>query len=147
MLDRAKRVLIAEDVPEDVKPLVRAFKKKPAWEIAVVKDGEEALDFVLRRGAYADAWRPDLFILNINMPKIDGLDVLKQVKAVPYLATIPIVMWTVSQQIMDIERAYKRGAAAFISKPVDDGEMKQCAIAIRTFWDRVQFPDTIPDME
>jgi len=139
MLDRAKRVLIAEDVPEDVEPLVRAFRNKPAWEIAVVKDGEEALDFILRRRAYADAWRPDLFILNINMPKIDGLDVLKQIKAVPYLATIPIVMWTISQQIMDIERAYKRGAAAFISKPYGDDKMNECASAIRIFWDRVQF--------
>jgi CheY-like chemotaxis protein len=139
MLDRAKRVLIAEDLPDDAKPLVRAFRKKPAWEIAVVKDGEEALDFVLRRGAYADAWRPDLFILNINMPKIDGLDVLNYVKSVPALATIPIVMWTVSQRVMDIERAYERGAAAFISKPAGDDEMKRCAIAIRTFWDRVQF--------
>ena len=139
MLDRAKRVLIAEDLPDDVRPLVKAFKKKPAWEIAVVKDGEEAIEFMLRKQAYADAWRPDLFILNINMPKIDGLDVLKQIKAVPYLATIPIVMWTISQQIMDIDRAYKRGAAAFISKPVGDDKMEACANAIRSFWDWAWF--------
>ncbi|MCD6135616.1 response regulator [Candidatus Bipolaricaulota bacterium] len=139
MLDRAKRVLIAEDVPEDVEPLVRAFRNKPAWEIAVVKDGQEALDFVLRKYEYADAWRPDLFILNINMPKIDGLDVLKQIKAVPYLATIPIVMWTISQHITDIQKAYESGAAAFVSKPYGDDKMNECADAIRNFWDRVQF--------
>ena len=141
MLEQAHRLLIAEDNPHDVTPLLWAFKKKPAWEIAVVKDGEEALDFVLRRRAYADAWRPSLFILNINMPKVDGLDVLKQVKALSYLAILPIVMWTVSRAEQEIVRAYELGAAAFISKPAYADEMKQCAIAIRTFWDRVQFMD------
>jgi two-component system response regulator len=116
MLDRAKRVLIAED-------------------------GEEALDFMLRRGAYADAWRPDLFILNINMPKIDGLEVLERAKAMPHLASIPVVMWTVCQQFLDIERAYELGAAAFVSKPVGDDKMQSCANAIRSFWEWVRFED------
>jgi len=142
MLDRAKRVLIAEDNPDDVSPLVRAFKREPAWEIAVVEDGAEAIDFMFRRGVYADAWRPDLFILNINMPKIDGLEVLERVEAVPQLATIPIVMWTVSQRLTDIEKAYKLGASAFVSKPCDDDEMESCANAIRSFWDWVWFDDT-----
>ena len=140
MLDRARRVLIAEDVPDDVKPLVRAFREEPAWEIAVVKDGEEALNFVLRRGAYTEAWRPDLFILNINMPKIDGLEVLQRVKSIDQLATIPIVMWTISQQFLDIERAYRLGAAAFVSKPLGDG-MESCANAIRNFWEWAWFAD------
>ena len=106
MLDRAKRVLIAEDNPDDVTPLVRAFKKRPRWEIAVVKDGEEAIEFMLRKRAYAEVWRPDLFILNINMPKVDGLDVLDYVKSVPALATIPIVMWTVSEGGKDIDLTF-----------------------------------------
>ena len=135
-------MLIAEDDPHDVTPLLRAFKKRPAWKIAVVDDGMEALDYLFKRGKYTDVWRPDLFILNLNMPKVDGLDVLKQVRAVPYLATIPIVIWTVSQHFMDIERAYGLGAAAFVSKPCGDDEMQQCAIAIRTFWDKVRFLDT-----
>ena len=84
-------------------------------------------------------WQPDLFILNINMPKVDGLEVLERIKSVPALATIPIVMRTISRQIKDIERAYKRGAAAFISKPVSDDKMEACANAIRSLWDRVWF--------
>ncbi len=139
MLDRAKRVLIAEDYPDDVRPLVKAFKKKPVWEIAVVKDGEEAIEFMLRERAYAEVWRPDLFILNLNMPKVNGLGVLKRIKSVPALATIPIVIWTISRQIMDIDRAYKRGAAAYITKPVGNEEMEARANTIRAFWDNVQF--------
>jgi len=139
MLDRTRRVLIAEDHPDDMRALLRAFKKKPAWEIAAVTDGEQALDFMFRRGAYTDAWRPDLFILNINMPKVYGLDVLKQVKAIKHLATIPIVMWTISEHFPDIELAYKLGAAAFVVKPVGDDKMESCANAIRAFWDWVWF--------
>ena len=78
MRDQVRRVLIAEDLPDAARPLARPFKKKPAWEIAVVNDGDIALDFLLRRGGYTDVWRPDLFILNINMPRVDGLEVLEQ---------------------------------------------------------------------
>ena len=140
MLDRGRRVLIAEDVPDDVRPLLRAFRQEPAWEIAVVNDGEKALDYLNREGKYADAWKPDLLILNINMPIIDGLEVLEKIKDTPRLTKIPVVMWTVSQHFMDIDRAYELGAAAFVYKPVGDDEMKDCANAIRAFWDRVWFP-------
>ena len=123
MRDQVRRVLIAEDDPHDVTPLLQAFKKRPAWEIAVVYDGAEALDYLFKRGKYTDVWRPDLFILNLVMPKLDGLDVLKQVKSVPYLATVPVVIWTVSQREEDIVRAYELGAAAFVTKPLGDDEM------------------------
>jgi two-component system response regulator len=132
-------VLIAEDDPHDVTPLLRAFKKRPAWEIAVVDDGMEALDYLFKRGKYTDAWWPDLFILSLQMPLIHGYEVLEEIKDIPYLASIPVVIWTASQREEDIARAYERGAAAFVTKPVGDDEMQQCAIAIRTFWDRVQF--------
>ena len=138
MREPIRRVLIAEDDPHDVTPLRRAFKKRPAWEIAVVYDGEEALDYLFKRGKYTDVWQPDLFILSLLMPCIGGHEVLEEIKDIPYLASIPVVIWTASQREEDIARAYERGAAAFVVKPVDD-EMQQCAIAIRTFWDRVQF--------
>ena len=139
MLDRARRVLVAEDDPHDVTLLRRAFKKRPAWEIAVVYDGMEAINYLFKHEKYTDVWRPDLFILSLQMPLIHGHEVLEQIKDIPYLASIPVVIWTASQREEDIARAYERGAAAFISKPVGDDEMQQCAIAIRTFWDRVQF--------
>jgi two-component system response regulator len=139
MRNQVRRVLIAEDNPHDVTPLFQAFKKRPAWEIAVVDDGMEALDYLFKHEKYTDVWRPDLFILSLQMPLLHGYEVLEQIKDIPYLASIPVVIWTASQREEDIARAYERGAAAFISKPAGDDEMKRCAIAIRTFWDSVQF--------
>lgn len=139
MHDRTLRLLIAADHADDVKPLLKAFKKEPAWEIAVVEDSQEALDFLFRRRSYSDAWRPDLLILDTNMPKVDGPDVLEKVKNTPYLAKIPVVMWTISEAASEIRRAYELGAAAFITEPVNKHKMEKYAFAIRTFWDKAQF--------
>ena len=123
MLDRAKRVLIAEDDPNDVTPLRQAFRASPAWEIAVVYDGIEALDYLFKHGKHTDVCRPDLFILSLQMPYLHGYEVLEQIKDIPQLASIPVVIWTASQREIDIARAYERGAAAFISKSFGDDEM------------------------
>ena len=135
-----RKVLVAEDCPADAAPLVQSFQAPPAWEVSLVSDGQQALDYLFKRGEYAGAWRPDLFILNLVMPKLHGFTVLEKTKDTPHLAGIPVVIWTISTISDDIDRAYKLGAAAFVSKPVGDDEMKQCAIAIRCVWDQVQRP-------
>lgn len=130
MRDQIRRVLIAEDDSYDMKPLRRAFKKRPAWEIAVVYDGAEALDYLFKHGKYTDAWRSGLFILSLQTPCICGYEVLEEIKDIPQLASIPVVVWTASGREEDMIQAYARGAA----------EMKQCAIAIQGSWDQVWLP-------
>jgi CheY-like chemotaxis protein len=80
-------------------------------------DGEGVLSFLLKRPPYEDAWTPTLVVLNINLPDVNGLSLLREIKAVPALAPIPIVTWTVSQDREEIAFAYQHGAAAFVSKP------------------------------
>ena len=108
MLDRAKRVLIAEDDPNDVTPLRQAFRASPAWEIAVVYDGIEALDYLFKHGKHTDVCRPDLFILSLQMTLICGHEVLERIKGIPQLASIPVVTWTASVREEDIARNLAR---------------------------------------
>jgi CheY-like chemotaxis protein len=113
-------VLLVEDDPGDVLMTREALaESKVMNELHVVSDGEEALEFLHRRGPYADAPRPGLILLDLNLPRLDGREVLAQVKQEPELRRIPVVVLTTSQAEEDILRSYDLHANAYISKPVD----------------------------
>ncbi|QIQ06677.1 response regulator [Streptomyces liangshanensis] len=113
-------VLLVEDDPGDELMTREAFEdNKIRNDLHVVRDGEEALDFLYRRGPYTDAPRPDLVLLDLNLPKYDGRQVLEQIKTDPELALIPVVVLTTSSAEEDILRSYKLHANAYVTKPVD----------------------------
>ncbi|MEU6108847.1 response regulator [Streptomyces albidoflavus] len=113
-------VLLVEDDPGDELMTREAFEdNKIRNTLHVVRDGEEALDFLYRRGAHPDAPRPDLILLDLNLPKYDGRQVLAQIKADAELALIPVVVLTTSSAEEDILRSYKLHANAYVTKPVD----------------------------
>jgi CheY-like chemotaxis protein len=113
-------VLLVEDDAGDELMTREAFEdNKIRNSLHVVRDGEEALDFLYRRGSYIDAVRPDLVLLDLNLPKYDGRQVLERIKGDPNLATIPVVVLTTSSAEEDIVRSYKLHANAYVTKPVD----------------------------
>ncbi|MFJ3336097.1 response regulator [Streptomyces sp. NPDC086766] len=113
-------VLLVEDDPGDELMTREAFEdNKIGNTLHVVRDGEEALDFLYRRGEHAAAPRPDLILLDLNLPKYDGRQVLERVKSDPDLTHIPVVVLTTSAAEEDILRSYKLHANAYVTKPVD----------------------------
>lgn len=122
-------ILLVEDDPEDQELSRRALQRsKLQNDLFVVSDGEEALDYLYRRGKYEDpksSPRPDLILLDLNMPKLDGRAVLERVKSDPKLKSIAVVVLTTSSQEEDILRSYNLGVNSYISKPVRmDGFLK-----------------------
>jgi CheY-like chemotaxis protein len=113
-------VLLVEDDEGDILMTREAFEfYKIRNPLHVVSDGERALEFVRRTGPFADAPRPGLILLDINLPRLSGLEVLAELKADPELAVIPVVMLTTSQAEEDVLRSYRLHANAYVSKPVD----------------------------
>ena len=113
-------VLLVEDDPGDVLMTKEAFEHYTLRNVLhVVTDGEQALHFLRRTGGYADAPRPGLILLDLNLPRLDGLEVLAELKADPVLKVIPVVILTTSQAQQDVLRSYALHANAYVSKPVD----------------------------
>ncbi|MES9538510.1 response regulator [Spirillospora sp. NPDC049024] len=113
-------VLLVEDDPGDELMTREAFEhNKVGNTLHVVRDGAEALDYLYRRGDHPDAPRPDLVLLDLNLPKRDGREVLEEIKTDPELASIPVVVLTTSSAEEDILRSYKLHANAYVTKPVD----------------------------
>ncbi|MGW1737598.1 response regulator [Nocardia sp. NPDC001965] len=113
-------ILLVEDDPGDELMTREAFEdNKIGNTLHVAHDGQEALDFLYRTGPYADAPRPDLILLDLNLPKYDGRQVLEKIKADPDLSHIPVVVLTTSAAEEDILRSYKLHANAYVTKPVD----------------------------
>ncbi|MFI7524634.1 response regulator [Nocardia salmonicida] len=122
-------ILLVEDDPGDELMTREAFEdNKIGNTLHVVRDGQEALDFIYRTGAYVNAPRPDLILLDLNLPKYDGRQVLEKIKADPELSHIPVVVLTTSAAEEDILRSYKLHANAYVTKPVD---LDQFIAAIR----------------
>ena len=114
------QVLLVEDDDGDVLMTREAFEyHKIRNRLHVVNDGEQALQFLRRSGDYADAPRPGLILLDLNLPRVDGLEVLAEIKADPVLKVIPVVILTTSQAQQDVLRSYALHANAYVSKPVD----------------------------
>jgi CheY-like chemotaxis protein len=113
-------VLLVEDDPGDELITRDAFEEnKVRNALHVARDGEEALDFLYRRGQFADAPRPGLVLLDLNLPKYDGREVLARIKSDPELMLIPVVILTTSEAEEDIVRSYQLHANAYVTKPVD----------------------------
>ena len=132
---RPIQILMAEDNPDDVELTVEALKDaKVANVLTVVRDGEEALSYLHGRGPYRKAVRPDLILLDLNMPKRDGREVLKDIKADPTLKRIPVVILTTSQAEEDILNTYDLHANCYITKPVDFSQFLKVVRSIEGFW-------------
>lgn len=130
-------ILLVEDSPSDGELTLRALKKQNlANSVFWVKDGEEALDFIFCRGNYTDRSNgtPRLILLDLKLPKVDGIEVLRAVKADPLTRTIPIVMLTSSQEERDIVESYKLGVNSYIVKPVDFDKFLEMVAHIGLYW-------------
>ncbi len=131
-------ILLVEDDPDDVFFLEEAFKQLGmADALRVARDGEEAVDYLLGQAAYADRRRyplPSLILLDLNIPRKTGLEVLEWCRRQPELKRIPIVVLTSSQSNDDVSRAYDLGANSYLVKPIDSGAQLEMVKAIRTYW-------------
>ncbi|MCW0214485.1 MAG: response regulator [Pseudonocardia sp.] len=116
---RIINVLLVEDDPGDVLMTREAFEEYLHNRLDVVTDGSEALAYLRNEGQYADAPRPDLILLDLNLPRRDGREVLAEVKGDPKLAHIPVIVLTTSQAEEDVLRSYQLHANAYVTKPVD----------------------------
>jgi CheY-like chemotaxis protein len=129
------QVLLVEDSPSDARLTEEAFREgKIANVLTVVTDGCEALLYLQRQGKYADAPRPDLVLLDLNLPKMDGREVLRQIKTDDDLKTIPVVVLTTSEADQDVLKAYEYHANCYIRKPVDLTRFLQIVSMIEDFW-------------
>lgn len=135
---RAVTILLVEDNIDHAELTQRALRSGNMLnEICWAKDGEEALDFLYRRGRFAGpvaAPRPALILLDIKLPKIDGLKVLRQIKSDKKLRTIPVVILTTSGQTDDVTEAYEAGANSFVTKPVNFGEFVEKIQTLKLYW-------------
>lgn len=128
-------ILMVEDNPGDVRLTVEALKEtKVRNNLNVVRDGAEALAFLRRQGRYETAPRPDLILLDLNVPRIDGRRVLAEIKADADLRRIPVVILTSSQAEEDIIRTYDLQANCYVTKPVDLDQFIKVVQSIETFW-------------
>lgn len=128
-------LLYVEDNPGDVALFSYFVKKMPVTvSLTVVEDGEQAIEFLHKRGAYSNAPRPDIILLDLNLPKKDGRIVLHEIKAEPSLRLIPTVVFTTSGTKTDVFTTYCEGASSFIRKPYDIGEWDTIIRQITGFW-------------
>lgn len=129
-------ILLVEDNPADVELTLRAFKRRKLTNpIAVARDGEEALDYVHRRGAFADnAPIPGVILLDLRLPKVDGLEVLRGIKSHPVYRNVLVVVLTTSSEDQDIKKSYELGAASYIVKPVEFEKFLEVVERIDLYW-------------
>ena len=142
-MEDLKRILLAEDSVKDVELTLTALEEKHlANKVDVVRDGEEALDYLYRRGPFQS--RPDgnpaVVLLDIKMPKVDGLEVLRQIKSDERLKTIPVVVLTSSREEQDMVQSYKLGVNAYVVKPVDFNQFVNAVKEVGAFWAVINEP-------
>jgi CheY-like chemotaxis protein len=132
---KAIEILLVEDNPGDARLTREALThSKVRNNLQHVRDGEEALAFLRRQGAFTEAPKPDLVLLDLNLPRRDGREVLEDIKADPQLMHIPVVILTSSQAEEDILRSYRLHANCFITKPVDLEQLTKVVQGIEQFW-------------
>lgn len=135
---RLIKILLVEDNPDDILIIERALKEaKIINKFYIVRDGQKALDFLQRKGQYENpeaAPKPGLILLDINLPKVNGLEVLREIKEDPNFKRIPIVMLTVSRRDEDIIRGYNCGCNSFIQKPVEFEKFVEAVKLIGLYW-------------
>ena len=135
-------ILLVEDNPGDIRLTQEALgESKLLNELHVVQDGEEAMTFLRQKGSYADAPRPGLILLDLNLPKKDGREVLAEIKSDEHLKSIPVVILTTSNAEIDIIKTYESHANCFITKPVNLEQFLIIVNSIESFWfNIVQLP-------
>jgi CheY-like chemotaxis protein len=133
--DHAINVLLVEDSLPDVELTQQAFKDaKFCNPLFVVRDGEQALRFLRRQTPFENAERPDLVLLDLNLPKVNGREVLAAIRADPRLSLLPVVILTTSQSEEDVIRSYQLKANAYVTKPVDASSFISIVRQIQHFW-------------
>ena len=131
-------ILVVDDNEDDVLLLQESLRDQPAVKLLhAVRDGEEAMAFLRREGRYAKAVRPGLVLLDINMPKMNGFEVLFEMKSDPALRGIPVVILTTSSREADVLTAYTGGACSFVTKPVNFDRLKLMAAHFVRYWTTV----------
>jgi CheY-like chemotaxis protein len=138
-----KQILLAEDSPQDVELTLSALEEHHlAQDVVVVRDGAEALDYLYRRGKFADVATstPLVVILDIKMPKVDGLEVLRRMKSDPNLSRVPVVMLSSSREERDLATSYDLGVNAYVVKAVDFQQFLTSVRELGLFWATVNEP-------
>ena len=142
-MDQLKRILLAEDSPQDVEMTLAALEEHHLVnEVVVVNDGAEALDFLNSRGRFAgrSCGNPILVLLDLKMPKVDGLEVLREMKSNPQLKRIPVVIMTSSREERDLMNSYDLGVNAYVVKPVDFQQFVNSVRTLSCFWALINEP-------
>lgn len=129
-------ILLVEDNAADVELTIRAFRRRKVTNpISMARDGEEALDYMYQRGRFADAAPvPGLILLDLRLPKVDGLEVLRELKSHPVYRNVPVVVLTTSGDNSDIKQSYELGAASYIVKPVEFEKFLEVVTRIDLYW-------------
>ena len=134
----AHAILLVEDNPADVKITQRALRDSVSpVDLLVARDGQEAVEYLLRQGAHADdaKWRiPDLILLDLNLPRLTGLQVLERIRSTPALRSTPVVVLTTSRRQEDVQAVYAAGANTYIEKPQDFNRFVQVLQTIQRYW-------------
>jgi len=137
-VDGGVDILMVEDNPDDEQLTLRAFAKHHLTnKIQVVRDGQEALDYIFCKGRYADrkiSDHPNVILLDIKLPLVDGIEVLRRIKADERTKTIPVVMLTSSHEERDLVETYRLGVNSYIVKPVDFDQFTESARALGMYW-------------
>lgn len=135
---KEKTILLVEDSPDDVKLTMRALRKNNILnEVVVAEDGEKALDYLLGTGAYKDrdlSLMPEVILLDLNLPKIDGHEVLRRIRADSRTKLLPVVVLTTSSEDIDRLRSYEYGANSYIRKPVDFDQFSEAIRNLGLYW-------------
>jgi CheY-like chemotaxis protein len=143
LVEKFRRILMVEDDPRDVELTLTALEDyKLANEVVVCRDGQEALDYLYSRGKFSDRVNenPAVILLDLKLPKVDGLEVLQQVKSDERLRMIPVVMLTSSHEEKDMMQSYKLGVNAYVVKPVDFHEFVNAVKELGVFWAVINQP-------
>jgi chemotaxis family two-component system response regulator Rcp1 len=131
----ARSILLVEDNAGDVRLTREALREaEVAAELVAVADGEQALAFLRAEGDHVEAVRPDLILLDLNLPKKNGLEVLEEIKRDPELRRTPVIMLTTSSSARDVAACYDRGVNCYVVKPLDLDDFTQLVQAINRFW-------------
>ena len=142
MQTEVKRILIVDDSPKDIELTISALAEKNlANEVDVAEDGEEALDYLYKRGKFANKiGDPAVILLDIKMPKMDGIEVLKHIRSDPTFKLIPIIMVTSSCEERDLVECYRLGANSYVVKPVDIAQFINAIKVVGQYWAVVNQP-------